>query len=140
MESQDSAGLIELQKIELEIATLIELERDIVKIYYKEVDKEIDYDMAQKQTKAICEMRQNKPCYIILNFSGVDVVFSNRARDHFATDPAYAAIRLSQALIIDGLAQKIVANFYKSFHKPSCPVEIFSNERDAILWTLSLQS
>lgn len=140
MESQNSARLIELQKIELEIATLIELERDIVKIYYKDIDREIDLNMARNQTKAICEMRNDKPCYIILNFLGVDVVFSNSARDHFATDPAYAAIRLSQALIIDGLAQKIVANFYKSFHKPSCPVEIFSNEVDAIRWTLSLQS
>lgn len=140
MANQDNAGLVELQKVELEIATLVEMDRDIVKIYYKEVANEIDLKMAKSQTNAICKMRNQKPCYIILNFLGVDVVFSNSARDHFASDPSYAAIRLSQAIVIDNLAQKIVANFYKSFHKPSCPVEIFPNEKEAIIWTLSLQS
>lgn len=140
MANHNLPDLIELRVVELPTATFIEMERDIVKILYKDVDDEIDLETAKEHTKAICELRHNKPCYIILNFLNVNVVFSNRARDHFASDPTYSAIRISQAMVIEGLAQKIVANFYKSFHKPNCPVEFFSNEEDAIEWTLSLQS
>lgn len=140
MASQKEPNLIELRTVELTAATFVEMDRDIIKIYYKDLGDEIDLEIARKHTKAICDLRNQKPCHIILNFLGVNVVFSNQARDHFATDPQYAAIRLSQAMIIEGLAQKIVANFYKSFHKPSCPLEFFSNEKDAVSWTLSLQS
>lgn len=140
MTNQRQPNLAKLCTVELPTATFVEMECDVVKIYYKDVEDEIDLETAIEHTKAICELRNNKPCYIILNFLNVNVVFSNQARDHFATDPNYSAIRLSQAMVIEGLAQKIVANFYRSFHKPSCPVEFFSNEKDAIEWTLSLQT
>lgn len=140
MANQNHPDLIELRKVELPTATLVEMERDIIKIYYKDIDEEMDLEAALGHTTAICELRNNKPCHIILNFLNVNVVFSNQARDHFATDPTYSAIRLSQAMVIEGLAQKIVANFYKSFHKPNCPVEFFSTEEDALEWTLSLLS
>lgn len=140
MANQKQTNLIELRTVEMPAATFVEMERDIIKIYYKDSGDEIDLDTAKEHTKAICKLRNSKPCHIILNFLGVDVIFSNQARDHFAADPTYSAIRLSQAMVIEGLAQKIVANFYKSFHKPSCPIEFFSNEKDAVEWTLSLQS
>ena len=132
--------LMELRTLELPTATIVEMERDIVKILYKDLDDEMDIEAAKEHTNAICDLRNNKPCHIILNFLNVNVVFSNQARDHFASDPKYSAIRLSQAMVIEGLAQKIVANFYRSFHKPNCPVEFFSNENDAVEWTLSLLS
>lgn len=140
MANENHSDLIELRSVELPTAKLVEMECDIVKIFYTNFDDEIDLETAKDHTSTICELRNNKPCHIILSFLGVNVVFSNEARDHFATDSNYSAIRLSQAIIIEGLAQKIVANFYKSFHKPSCPVEFFSNEKDAVEWTLSLQS
>lgn len=139
MVNQGNIELKELRRIEVEIATLVEMDHDIVKIYYKELNQEIDLRMAREQTQAICKLRNHKPSYIILNFLDIEVVFSNKARDHFATDPEYASVRLSQAIIYKGLAQKMVANFYKSYHKPTCPVGLFSNEKDAIVWTLSLQ-
>jgi|SRR5690554_544177 len=140
MAELNHSNLSVIQKVEMPTATFVEMEHDIIMIHYKNFDEEIDLKKAQEHTKLICDLRNNKPCYIILNFLNVNVVFSNQARDHFATDPSYSQIRLSQAMIIEGLAQKIVANFYRSFHKPNCPVEFFSNEKDAIIWTLSQQS
>ena len=138
MANQKQPHLMELRTVELPTATIVEMDRDIVKVYYKDIGEEIDLETAKDHTEAICKMRGNRPCHIILNFLDVNVVFSNQARDHFASDPSYSAVRLSQAMIIEGLAQKIVANFYRSFHKPNCPVEFFSNEKDAVEWTRSL--
>ena len=81
----------------------------------------------------------NKPLWVIDGIILEDMVnISNEARDYFAHNKAHSKLRLSQAIVIDGLAQKIVGNFYKNFHRPACPVELFSNEEDAIKWIRSL--
>lgn len=139
MISQRNISLKELNSVELPSARFVELERDIVKIIYKDSGEEIDLEQAKSHTETLFELRNGKPCHIILCFLEAEVVFSNAARDYFARDSQHSSIRLSQAIIIEGLAQKIVANFYKSFHKPDCPVELFSNLRDAVNWTLSLE-
>ncbi len=129
----------ELGLIELPSANIVELDQDIVIIYYKEVEEEIDIEEARKHTEAIYELRDGKPCSLIINFLEVQVLFTNAAREYFAHNERHSAIRLSQAIVIDGLAQKLVANFYKTFNKPNCPVELFSNEADALKWSLSIR-
>lgn len=138
MIDQKNIGLKELNSVDLPSAKFVELEHDIVKIVYKITDDEFGLDDAVTHTQTLYRLRNGKPCHIILCFLNAQVVFSNTARDYFAKNPHHSAIRLSQAIIIEGLAQKIVANFYKSFHKPDCPVELFSDLPSAINWTLSL--
>lgn len=138
MISQKNIGLKELNSVELDSAMFVEMECDIVKVIYKDTGEEIDLAQARKHTETILKLRNGRPCHIILCFLKSQVVFSNAARDYFAKDSSHSAIRLSQAIIIEGLAQKIVANFYKTFHKPDCPVELFSDLPAAINWTLSL--
>lgn len=140
MMEEKNIGLKELNYVELPSAKFVELEHDIVKVIYKTPTDEIGLDDAQKHTEALYNLRKGKPCHLILCFLKTEVVFSNEARDYFAKDPRHSAIRLSQAFIIEGLAQKIVANFYKTFHKPDCPVNFFSNLPDALKWTLSLNN
>lgn len=139
MINQKDIGLKELKSTELPTARFVELERDIVLIIYKDHSEEVDLENAKTHTDTIYKLRNGKPCHIILCFLEGQVVFSNAARDYFAQNERHSAIRLSQAIIIEGLAQKIVANFYKTFHKPSGPVELFSNLPEAIKWTLSLE-
>ena len=131
-------SLKELKSVELPSAKFSELENDIVLIVYKDSPDEIDLVDAKQHTETIYEMRDGRPCHIILCFLKAQVVFSNAAREYFARNPKHSAIRLSQAFIIEGLAQKIVANFYKTFHKPDCPVELFADLPSALKWTLSL--
>lgn len=138
MDYNNISGIKELGMIELPSATLIEVEHDIVMVHYKDVDEEIDVEEAKKHTEAIYELRAGKPCHLIINFLEVEVPFTNAARDYFAHNERHSAIRISQAIVIDGLAQKIVANFYKTFNKPNCPVELFQNEADALKWSISL--
>lgn len=139
MLNEMNIGLKELTSAELPTARFSVLENDIVLIVYKDSADEIDLKTAKNHTEVIYNLRDGKPCHIILCFLEAHVVFSNTAREYFAQNARHSAIRLSQAFIIGGLAQKIVANFYKTFHKPSCPVELFSDLPSAIKWTLSLE-
>lgn len=42
--------------------------------------------------------------------------------------------KLADAFIINSTPQKIIANFYMMFHKPSVPTRFFNSEEKAIEW------
>jgi hypothetical protein len=37
-------------------------------------------------------------------------------------------------MILGNLAQRLVANFYLRFNKPSCPAKVVANPEEAIAW------
>ncbi len=128
----------ELSRLELSSASFIELERDIVCVYYKASNDELGLKTAEAHTGALYDLRGGKACHLILVFRDKLVAFSNEARDHFAKNTQHSAIRLSQALVLEGLANMIVANFYIKFNRPNCPVKVFSKIEPALAWSLSL--
>lgn len=131
-------GINERKVIDLPSAVISELDDNIVRIRYKESGEEIELKQAKQHTVAIAKLQNGRPCHLIINFLNSQIIISNEARNYFAHNKRHAELRLSQAIVIDGLAQKIVGNFYKNFHRPDCPVELFSNEEDAIKWIHSL--
>lgn len=131
-------GIHESKIIDLPSATISELDDNIVRILYKDHGDEIDLKEAKAHTAAVDQIRHGLPCHLIINFLECTVNISNQARNYFAHDKNHSKLRLSQAIVIDGLAQKIVGNFYKNFHRPDCPVELFTNEADAMEWIRSL--
>lgn len=42
--------------------------------------------------------------------------------------------KLADAFVIQSLSQKLVANFYMNFHKPSVPTRFFNSEVEALEW------
>lgn len=133
-----SNGIHERKVISLPSAKITELEDDIVLVQYTDFGEEIDVKEAKAHSAAIEQLRNGRPCHLIINFLDSDVNISNQARDYFAHNKRHSKLRLSQAIVINGLAQKIVGNFYKNFHRPDCPVELFTTQADAIKWIRSL--
>ena len=41
---------------------------------------------------------------------------------------------VAQAIIVQSLANRLLANFIVKFYKPFCPVKLFKNKEDAIVW------
>lgn len=64
------------------------------------------------------------------SFSDVDPEVRDWAADH--TGNIYT---ISDALVISNFAQKILADFYMKFNKPSKPTKIFRDLKDAIEWS-----
>lgn len=122
---------------DLPTATFYKLEAGVVYIRYKPFEGEFDLNDAKRHTKALESLVGSQGQHIILDFRGVNPAFSNEAREHFAKGQVHSPLRKSQAIVIDGLAQKIVANFYMKFNKPDCPVEIFNNPEDALKWSIA---
>lgn len=128
-----------LEEAELPTAHFAKLQGNIVWIRYKPFEEEVTLADAKRHTKVMGELTSGQPVHTIIDFRGIDVRFSNSARDYFANDDRHSALRLSQALLIDTLAHHIVANFYLKFNKPNCPARIFSKPEDAVAWVRSLK-
>lgn len=50
--------------------------------------------------------------------------------------PGSLSYAIAKAYVITSLPQKLMANFYLHFFKPSIPVKFFKNKREAELWLL----
>lgn len=42
--------------------------------------------------------------------------------------------KVADALVVNSLAEKLIANFYIKFNRPSVPTRMFTNEKDALSW------
>lgn len=61
---------------------------------------------------------------------------SHEARNRFSSENAAKYI-LANAILVNSLPTRLIANFFIKFHKPTFPVKIFSSEKDAIKWLKS---
>ena len=82
----------------------------------------------------IFNLINGQPFLSLIDISNKYGSISAEARDYFATDPKTKDIRLAEAFIVNNLPMRILANFYKQFHKPSNPIKFFKNKKEAINW------
>jgi hypothetical protein len=52
----------------------------------------------------------------------------------YSKRPESYRLLIAQAIVVDSLPNRIVANFIIKFHKPTAPTKLFGNNADAIVW------
>lgn len=52
----------------------------------------------------------------------------------WAADPSGNNFTIADAFVIQSMAQKMIGNFYLTFHKPVKPTKLFNNVEDALKW------
>jgi len=57
----------------------------------------------------------------------------------WASNPAGNNFTIADAFVIQSMAQKMIGNFYLTFHKPVKPTKLFNNVDDALKWLNSLK-
>jgi hypothetical protein len=57
----------------------------------------------------------------------------------WGSDPTGNTFTIADAIIMKSMPQKIIGNFYLTFHKPIKPTKLFNNVEDAIKWLNSLR-
>lgn len=57
----------------------------------------------------------------------------------WASDPEGNSFTIADAFVIQSMAQKLLGNFYLTFHKPVKPTKLFNNFEDALLWLKSIE-
>lgn len=74
--------------------------------------------------------------YPILHVAGKYMNATSAARD-FGSSEKGLKYSKAEAYVIHSLAQKIVANFYMKFNKPSIPTQFFQTKEEAVNWLLT---
>jgi len=138
MVKHDFVDIEEVRRIDLPTATFSKLENGSIYIKYKPSDDDFDLEDAKRHSEALEKLDPKEGHHVVVDFRGVEPRFTNEAREYFARNRSHSSLRKSQALVIDGLAHRIVANFYMKFNKPDCPVKIFEKPEDAMEWSQSL--
>ena len=57
----------------------------------------------------------------------------------WASNPDGNNFTIADAFVIQSMAQKMIGNFYLTFHKPVKPTKLFNNVDDALKWLNSLK-
>lgn len=76
---------------------------------------------------------------VLVSITKEFINFTDEARSTFVNEQKKDATAFKMALLIKGLADKIVANFFIRFNKPIVPTKIFSKREKAIAWLLEEQ-
>lgn len=85
------------------------------------------------------ELVEAKPFVTLVDARNVRSNMSHEARKHFATNKKITAIRKAQAIVVNNLHTKLIANFYMNFHRPSNPVKVFTKYEDAESWVKTIK-
>jgi hypothetical protein len=121
------------QKIDTEKALITKLSERIVLLEFKP-DVIFELEDAIKVNNLIYELIEGKPFLSLVDISHRYGSISKEAREHFAKDPNTKNIRLAEAFIVTNIPMRILANFYKNFHKPNNPIKFFKTKDEAIDW------
>jgi len=76
---------------------------------------------------------------VLVSITKEFINFTDEARSTFVNEQKKDTTAFKMALLIKGLADKIVANFFIRFNKPIVPTKIFSKREKAIAWLLEEQ-
>lgn len=115
----------------------IELIDGYIHVRFKDLSI-IDLEEAKKVSNLIIELCKGTPYPFITNGLGITIRMNNDARDFFATFPPLTKVRKAQALLVNNMPSKLLANFFIKYHKPVNPTKIFTDMDSALKWIKSL--
>ncbi|MCE3225806.1 MAG: hypothetical protein K0S32_357 [Bacteroidetes bacterium] len=104
-----------------------------VEIYSDELV--ISHKEAKEMNDAIGELAEGTEIPVML-VATVSSQFDSSAREFSASEEGLRYTK-KEALVVKGLGQKIIADFYLKINKPKKPTSTFNTEEDAIRWLLS---
>lgn len=121
---------ISLEKVEISLES-----PGYLRLTFKDVGDEIDFEEAKEHVDACLKITKGKKMPVMLDSRKGLPPMSQAALSHFAKNE-YTHLRAAEAILIDNLAKRILARFYFIFHKPNNPLKIFSSEKEAITWLI----
>ena len=126
-----------IKKVETRGAEISMCSDGIMRVMYKkneEIDSSVIKDLIENYNKLV----EGKKYPYIYFTEDNSVTFGNDVRAYFKQNE-HAFPKICDAFIVKSLAQKLIANFYLKFNKPTYPSKVFNNMADAESWCL-LQS
>ncbi len=124
-----------VKEIDLEKTVITLYDNRIVKIRFKDM---VDFNLedAIEANRTMYDFADGNSFLSLVDTINVRSQMSNQAMAHFAKDPLTKGVRIAEAIVVDSLHNRILANFYIKFVKSHNPVKVFNNMDKAIAWLL----
>lgn len=127
--------------LKTECATLSKISSFIYSISHED-GKRIEISDAKEINNAFDKIVTEDYFYTIIDARNQFNSFSKPAFRYLANDvPVVKENKLrGVALTIECLPNRLLANFFKNFYKPSYPFKVFKSQKEAINWLYKLNS
>ena len=125
-----------LKEIELKSVIVYLLEGNLLRIVVKEKSV-IDVDEVkeiQKAKRALVGDQKHTVIFITPQWGSM----TKEARDYSAL-PEISVNALGKAVVLNGLATRIITNFFINFNNPPVEHRAFENEKEALAWLKTLK-
>lgn len=92
---------------------------------------------AVKQRNEILEFCNNEQLPFLIDVRVTNWNAEKDVREFHSTDEALLSLKNAEAILVNNLGIRILANAYQKINKPPVPVKVFTNEDKAIEWIVS---
>lgn len=111
-------------------------ERGFLWIRHKS-DVTFELEDAVKQRNEILEFCNNEQLPFLIDVRVTNWNAEKDVREFHSTDEALLSLKNAEAILVNNLGIRILANAYQKINKPPVPVKVFTNEDKAIEWIVS---
>lgn len=119
--------------IETEKAEISLLERQIIRLRFKP-NVEFKLKDALEVDEAFKVFSGGIPYKSLVDGRDIFGHITKEAKQHFADNSPLRDLRMAEALVVNHLANRLIAKVYTMVHKPNNPVEVFTDFGQAMAW------
>lgn len=94
----------------------------------------LDVVNAEEMVEALFATCRGKKHAVLTDSRGTVGTVTPKAREYIRNAPKMIQVRLAVAFVVDSTANRMIANLYIKFNRPSNPTKVFNNEADAVVW------
>lgn len=113
-------------------AGIIELKDNGIVCLYTNENAEIGIEEIKEIYTLLSRITGNRPCYVMV-FPGHGTTATREAREFAASIKQEKQI-VAEAIVVNSLAIRIMANFFIKVNRPRQKVKLFTVEKDALEW------
>ena len=109
---------------ELYSATLSFDSENVLLVKFKN-DVEVGLDEMIRLVDVSLELVAGTPFYLLVDARNILANMDHDARDYITNHQVYSDLNIAQAIIVNNMPIKILANFYTKFYPQANPVRVF---------------
>ncbi len=113
--------------------------RGFLRIRHKS-DTTFDIDDAIAQRNEITKFCDHQKMPFLIDMRVTNWSADKEVREFHASDKDLLAIKNAEAILVNNLGIRILANAYQRVNRPPVPVKVFTDENKAIEWIQALSS
>jgi hypothetical protein len=95
-----------------------------------------ELDDAITQRNEIIDFCQRKSLPFLIDVRVTNWTVEREVREFHSTDQELLSIKNAEAILVNNVGIRLLANFYQKMNRPPNPVKVFTDESKAIDWVM----